>query len=372
MSIKSYFGVIAVSAALGSGCQEAPPEETEQLQQKVVMPWSPGNSSGGFAASFGDLVNRGFRKVTLLSGATVYYLMTIDLNTGVANDAAAVVDGIFYNGQPVTSLTTTQGWFVVSTGSFTNRKVSGSGFQLDFHIAAPVNGTLRLSASTDAATYGRYSNHFLADAAGSTWEPMCKHWYSDGQGTAQLIAEPFIPVPGLKWIKNGSSIDDSAAISFGCTNDAIGACVDWGYAPWDSVIQWSGFPPQAKSVSLKNYHQACTRMKRADFCGNGTGNTSDFNSPTNATIIQVWDALGIHPMAPQTLATMEASWDGNGATCVNPSRLRAHSPYYTALMTDQLNNVCPGKPTCSGGSTSYVSSGRPCYQDPNTQAWLCP
>lgn len=375
MSMLKHFGVIAMSAALSMGCGPDQPEDTDQLRQKGGF-WTPGNSGTDFPARAGNLVSRGARKVITSSGATVWYLMTIDLATGATNDAAAVIDSITYNGLSVTNLSTTQGWFLVTTnttGGPTTTTVQGSGFTLDFHISSPVDGTLRLSHSDDGASYGKYDAHFLADVAGSSWQPYCYHWWTDGSGTAEAIAEPFIPVAGAKWLKNGSRVDDSAAISFGCMNDAIGSCVDWGYAPWDSATVWSGWPPQASQVSLKDTHQACTRMKRADFCGNGTGNTSEFASPTIATNIQVWDKFNIHSMSPQTRSTMEAYWDPNGATCVNPTRLRAHSQYYTDAMSYQLTNVCPGKPTCSGTTTTGLTgSGRPCYQDAITQVWTCP
>lgn len=375
MSMLKYFGVIALSATLSSGCGPEPMEQTEQLQQKGGI-WNPGNSGTDFPALVGSLVSRGVHKVVTGSGSTAWYLMSIDLATGVTDDSAALIDNIRYNGLSVSDLSTTQGWFRVTTRTSsgnTTTTVQGTGFTLDFHISAPVNGTLRLSSTVDGASFGKYDAHFLADASGSTWAPYCYHEWSDGTGTSQTIAEPLIPVAGAKWLKSGSRIDDSSAITFGCLNDAIGGCVDWGYAPWDSGTVWSGWPPQAQLVSLKDTHQACTRMKRADFCGNGSGNTSEFSSPTAATNIQVWDKYNIHSMGPQTRSTMEAYWDPNGATCVNPTRLRAHSQYYLDVMNDQLTNVCPGKPLCSNTTlTGLTGSGRPCYQDQATQAWICP
>ena len=44
---------------------------------------------------------------------------------------------------------------------------------------------------------------------------------------------------------------------------AIAKCVLWGYRPWAT---YNGTP-------LAQYHQACTRMVRADYCGTGTSYT---------------------------------------------------------------------------------------------------
>lgn len=377
MSVMKHVGnlsVIAMSALLCGGCQEAGEGDIDsvaQLAQKGGL-WNPNNSSTGIAALANNHVSLGIRKTVIL-GTTTWSVMTLDLNTKVLNNATAQVDSILYNGQPVSNLTTTQGWFQVTTSSVSNYTVNGSSFQLDFHFASPISGTLRLSSSDNQSSYGRYTAHFLSDSGGGTLQPYCWRWYSDGTNTAQPYAEPLIPIAGAKWAANGSRIDDSAAISFGCANDAIGACVDWGYAPWASVTTWSGFPPKATSVSLKDSHQACTRMKRADFCGNGTGNTSDFNTATSGTVIQVWDALNVHSMTPQTRDTMEAYWNTDGATCVNPDRLRAHTQYFTDVMNYQLNSVCPGKPLCRGTTVDGATgSGRPCTQNPITQVWTCP
>lgn len=375
MSVMKHIGnlsVIAMSALLYGACQEAGDgEDVAQLHQKSGL-WNPTNSSTGIAALANNYVSLGIRKSVVL-GVTTWNVMTLDMNTQMLNNATAQVDSILYNGQPVSNLTTTQGWFQVTTSSGNTYTVNGSSFQLDFHFASPISGKLRLSSSDNAATYGRYAAHFLPDTAGAQWQPYCWHWYSDGTNTAQPLAEALIPIAGAKWAANGSRIDDSAAISFGCVNDAIGACVDWGYAPWDSATTWSGFPPKATLVSLKDSHQACTRMKRADFCGNGTGNTSDFNTSTSATVIQVWDSFNVHSMTPQTRDTMEAYWNTDGATCVNPDRLRAHTQYFTDKMNYQLNTVCPGKPLCRGTTVNGLAgSARPCAQDPNTLAWTCP
>ncbi|HEU4413017.1 MAG TPA: ADYC domain-containing protein [Polyangiaceae bacterium] len=97
-------------------------------------------------------------------------------------------------------------------------------------------------------------------------------------------------VPG-----GGSHVDDPSAFTFACRNAALGKCVDLGYKPWASV----------NGTSLKNHHQACTRMLRADYCGDGRSFTVD------GTPINLYDNLGIQK---DTLAfPFEAEWVPSGA-----------------------------------------------------------
>ncbi|HEU4532992.1 MAG TPA: ADYC domain-containing protein, partial [Polyangiaceae bacterium] len=97
----------------------------------------------------------------------------------------------------------------------------------------------------------------------------------------------------------GAHIDDPSAFTFACRNAALGKCVDLGYKPWASV---NGTP-------LKNHHQACTRMLRADYCGNGKSFTVD------GTPINLYDGLGIQK---DTQAfPFEAEWVPSGARFIS-------------------------------------------------------
>ena len=69
---------------------------------------------------------------------------------------------------------------------------------------------------------------------------------------------------------------DQNAFALICTGGAIGKCVRWGYKPWRSGPD---------GVALWDYHQACVRMVRADYGGDGVGHTRD-NTP-----VDVFDRL---------------------------------------------------------------------------------
>jgi hypothetical protein len=99
-------------------------------------------------------------------------------------------------------------------------------------------------------------------------------------------------VPG-----GGSKIEDASSFTFGCLGAAIAKCVLWGYRPWATL----------NGVSLAPHHQACTRMVRADFCGDGTSYTQ------NGKSIDLYDSLGIQQDTDAW--QLESVWSPNGAQC---------------------------------------------------------
>ena len=124
----------------------------------------------------------------------------------------------------------------------------------------------------------------------------------------------------------GSFINDSNSFTFACVNTAIGKCVQWGYRPW---VTYNG-------KSLAPYHQTCTRLVRADFCGNGTSYTVD------GTPIDLYDNLGLQTDTANW--AQEAQWDENGSRCFNPVGNRA------ALLPACLKPLCGyGDPFWTGG-----------------------
>jgi hypothetical protein len=97
---------------------------------------------------------------------------------------------------------------------------------------------------------------FYLDNTDSKWKNLCK---PDVENVAKAI-----PLAGA-WDEKGAYLESSKSITFGCTNGALAKCVRFGYKPWKTV----------KGTSLRDFHQACTRMVRADYCGDGKGHTRD-------------------------------------------------------------------------------------------------
>jgi ADYC domain len=102
------------------------------------------------------------------------------------------------------------------------------------------------------------------------WQKLCE---PDPQGRTTAI-----PVPGA-W-QGDDFVSAAHGFTFACTAGARGKCLRLGYLPWATT-------PAGESVAP--YHAACTRMMRADYCGDGTPRT------VMGTQVQVFDRAGILP-----------------------------------------------------------------------------
>ncbi len=106
----------------------------------------------------------------------------------------------------------------------------------------------------------------------------------------------------------GRYVEDSAAYSITCTSGASGKCVLFGYLPWGRA---------ADGTLLKPYYQACGRMVRADYCGDGRPHTQ------NGTLIEIWDHKGIQMDTHEPGLSFEASWGVSGAVWLKKTRINA-------------------------------------------------
>ena len=153
------------------------------------------------------------------------------------------------------------------------------------------------------------------------WEPLCV----DAQGVRQqviLIDDLWDPATGdrVRPLPDG-------AVTFACVDAAIGKCAQWGYVPWG----------ENPSGDLAEYHQACTRAARADYCGDGISHTVD------GTEIHVLDQIGVESAAPGGGFVIEAEWGPDGATCLDPEGARG------AGETIACELPACGEPFASGG-----------------------
>ncbi|MCA9662230.1 MAG: pentapeptide repeat-containing protein [Myxococcales bacterium] len=121
--------------------------------------------------------------------------------------------------------------------------------------------------------------------------------------------------------ETGDHIDEPDTISFSCHFGVVAKCALWGYRPWaestDCDNKWSGKKKKGKhckTVSLRDHHQACTRMARADYCGNGEPWT------VNGTAIDIWDNLDPEIQVREANWDIEAEWTPDGAWCLNDIR----------------------------------------------------
>lgn len=112
-----------------------------------------------------------------------------------------------------------------------------------------------------------------------------------------------LPLRG-RWDATGAKRDTDTAISLGCTSGVLAKCVRWGYRPWEVK----------NGVPLEQHHQACTRMARADYCGNGTSYTVE------GTKVDIYDVVPVLTRNPSLLSLFESSWTPDGAYCIARER----------------------------------------------------
>ncbi len=135
------------------------------------------------------------------------------------------------------------------------------------------------------------------------WQPACRPDL-DGRGVA-------IPVAAT-WNAQGDRVESSSLFTLGCTTGVIAKCYRWGYRPWVT-----GYG------DLAAMHWACTRLARADYCGDGVSHTED------GTWINLWDNLPppgpIQQHGARTPDGMqfEAGWNTEGAVCLSRTRWKS-------------------------------------------------
>ncbi|HEX8704341.1 MAG TPA: ADYC domain-containing protein [Myxococcaceae bacterium] len=146
------------------------------------------------------------------------------------------------------------------------------------------------------------------DPADGNWYPLCT---KPGGVPTNAIALENRWNYGQGVAGGGSKIYDTTSFTFACEGAALAKCVRFGYAPWRTK----------NGTSLADHHQACTRMVRADFCGDGTSYTSD------GKWVNLYDSLNVQTDTESW--SKEAAWNGEGASCFT-SHTRATAPIQCA------------------------------------------
>ncbi len=172
-----------------------------------------------------------------------------------------------------------------------------------------INGILHDTTTPGSIPLTLYEMSFRNRQTGK-WEPLCNIG-PDGHAMA-------VPMPGY-WTQDGvyRALNDGK-FSLSCTSGAHVKCLRLGYAPWATG-------PDGESLTA--YHQACTRMMRADYCGDGRAHTLP------GQMVMIYDRRGRWP--DQMFGRFEALWDENGAVCLKRSRVPDHFPL------DQILKSCP-------------------------------
>jgi hypothetical protein len=145
----------------------------------------------------------------------------------------------------------------------------------------------------------RHPGYWLYDfdlrVNGGAWAPLC----TDAVGArtrAVLLNEVWDPATGSR-----VSPTPAGAVTIACQTGALAKCIEFGYIPWRTS---------------SDTHQACTRMVRADYCGNGQPHTVD------GTLVHVIDTYGIQTRDTSKTWVVEAEWSPAGSSCLNPKNTR--------------------------------------------------
>ncbi|WP_224372613.1 ADYC domain-containing protein [Hyalangium versicolor] len=142
------------------------------------------------------------------------------------------------------------------------------------------------------------------------WNAVAQEWENPCVALDRVPDPRALAVAGV-WDASGAHKASAGKFTFACENGAITKCIRWGYKPWAS----------RDGQSLADLHQACTRMARADYCGNGRSHTHQ------DTIIDIYDRLGVLTRTTETSsewdprrAAFEAAWAPDGALCLAKTR----------------------------------------------------
>ncbi|UQA54812.1 ADYC domain-containing protein [Polyangium aurulentum] len=215
--------------------------------------------------------------------------------------------------------------------------VSGEGFEGADMQAVLADGTIltvHVASVSTTEVPGLYTYVVLANG-----ESICGYDVDGNPISA-------IPLEGTWNYVTGDHVDSPSQFTMACRGAALAKCVEWGYPRWDGWQESNGQSTQ--SVPFRYFHDACVRMVRADYCGDGVSHTID------GTTVDVWDAAGIQTQTPGLALLPEAEWSPGGATCVKRTR-------YAALngvsVQQYIQTHCPSRWAGTSGACMGDASG---------------
>lgn len=335
MSIRSQFGTLALALTLGlTAACGAPATEENQGDRKQAdgtywgkVPNGPGlyiHNAKGVTNQHGISTPEGWFYMThftnsspdiLINGAFVAG-SALDKKTGRVINAER--GGTFYKVQGIEAKGSDLQLTLVDPVTAATFTLAGDKLSdIRVHVQLPLPGKSRDyrrysiyfkslekvdSATGDILGYNLFTQ--LDNVPGAPMVPYCNRQDSGG------VNEPAQFTPGSTWdMPTSARSDDLAIVNVACVSGAIDTCERWGYRPWEKAALLSS----AAVVSLREAHQACIYMKRADYCATGDTYTED------GTMIGVDDAFD--PAFQKTGSTkVESVWGKNGALCLDVQR----------------------------------------------------
>ncbi|MEO8010262.1 MAG: ADYC domain-containing protein [Dokdonella sp.] len=148
------------------------------------------------------------------------------------------------------------------------------------------------------------------DPTGEIWLHRFSRRVGDGEwqnpcGADREGHQEGLPIAG-RWGADGRFHADDAHFALSCTGGAQVKCVRFGYKPWKQAVDGTPLLPS---------YEACVRMVRADYCGDGHATTRE------GMAIDIFDHHGIQKSDGGADFHFEAGWSPQGAVCVAHTRV---------------------------------------------------
>ena len=138
--------------------------------------------------------------------------------------------------------------------------------------------------------------------ADGSWGPLCMAG-PDGRKQGFPVAGVVTPDGRL-----AAAPPDRFEIT--CTSGAQGKCIRFGYKPWQTA---------ADGRPMRDAYNACMRMVRGDYGGDGKAYTLDGQS------IDIFDHMGVQKADMDAAQDFEAGWTPDGAVCVRHVRVKQNT-----------------------------------------------
>ncbi|MBI2882962.1 MAG: hypothetical protein HYY11_03485 [Candidatus Methylomirabilis oxyfera] len=177
-----------------------------------------------------------------------------------------------------------------------------------------------------------------AEQVDGTWQNLCRVG-PDGRRAG-------FAVPGHQTADGRLAEAGPGVFELTCTGGALAKCVRFGYAPW-------GLRPDGGA--MRDLFNACVRMVRADYGGDGWGSTRD------GMLIDIYDVWEIRTPDRLEEHEFEAGWTPNGAVCVHHVRVKEnvsldHLVQRYPRLSDRTGPVCTEEFARSQGALLFNRS----------------
>lgn len=151
--------------------------------------------------------------------------------------------------------------------------------------------------------------------ADATWLHTLSVQQADGRWSSLCTPGPDgrqqgFPVAGIVTPDGRLAAAPPDRFEITCTSGAQGKCIRFGYKPWQTA---------ADGRPMRDVYNACMRMVRGDYGGDGKAYTLDGQS------IDIFDHIGVQKADMDAAQDFEAGWMPAGAVCVRHVRVKQNT-----------------------------------------------